>query len=104
MANLLLLVSCLAPCTLPGLLFLRSCLLLGFSCSFAWACTISCSLDSLLWSFLLTTTNLCWVVGLVWRLRPVTLEADMEEVYTKLFLPLKVESRSTSYFYSFSAR
>ena len=29
-------------------------------------------------------------LGLVWRVRPVKLDEDMEEVYSQLFLPLKV--------------
>ena len=31
----------------------------------------------------------CWS-GLAWRVRPVKLDVDMEEVYSQLFLPLKV--------------
>ena len=30
--------------------------------------------------------------GLAWRVRPVKLDVDMEEVYSQLFLPLKVEA------------
>ena len=31
------------------------------------------------------------MLGLAWRVRPVKLDVDMEEVYSQLFLPLKVE-------------
>ena len=68
---------------------------------------MACSLDTALWGLLLTLINLCWVtglqqnnniykgenvlLGLAWRVRPVKLDVDMEEVYSQLFLPLKVE-------------
>ena len=73
----------------------------------AWGFSVACSLDTALWGLLLTLINLCWVtglqqnnniykgenvlLGLAWRVRPVKLDVDMEEVYSQLFLPLKVE-------------
>jgi len=90
LAHFGLVLSCLAPVGTIGLLCLRAFLLVAFALYSAWGFSVACSLDTALWGLLLTLINLCWVTGLAWRVRPVKLDVDMEEVYSQLFLPLKV--------------
>ena len=89
-ANIFLLVSCLAPSGPGGFLFVRSMHVVAFSFSTVWGLTVACGLDTTAWNTVLTAVNLVWCVGALWRSRSVSLSKEMEMIYRKMFKPLKV--------------
>ena len=92
-ANLLLLLSSLAPNTTYGFLFLRILLLMSFSLSTVWGWTVACGLDTTAWNCLLAATNLAWCLHTAWKRRTVSLSPEMETVYGQVFKQLNVSRK-----------
>lgn len=91
--NAILLLSFLAPYSLWGFLFLRSLLVIGCSLYGLWSWRVACYLDCAAWNLLFVLINLIWAIHAAWTLRPLSLPRDVDQVYQKLFQPLKVSKR-----------
>lgn len=55
-----------------------------------WAWHVICSPDAFSWNFGFVFLNLAQVVYLVYEMRPVKFDPELEEVYHTLFEPFKV--------------
>lgn len=55
-----------------------------------WAWHVICSPDAFSWNFGFMFLNLAQVVYLVYEMRPVKFDPELEEVYHTLFEPFKV--------------
>ncbi|GIY65805.1 popeye domain-containing protein 3 [Caerostris extrusa] len=89
-ANIFLFLSYLAPVGIHGLLYLRTCLMIGSIFFALWGWVILCALDTFIWNAVFTVINFIHVVILLYMLRPVKLSKELEEVYKDLFKPLQV--------------
>lgn len=89
-ANIFLFLSYLAPVGIYGLLYLRSCLVLGSLFFALWGWLVLCALDTFIWNAVFTLINLVHVGVLLYMLRPVRFSPELEEVYRDLFRPLRV--------------
>ncbi|XP_042911069.1 popeye domain-containing protein 3 [Parasteatoda tepidariorum] len=89
-ANVFLFLSYLAPVGVHGLLFLRSCLMLGSLFFALWGWIVLCAFDTFLWNAVFTLINFIHVIILLYILRPVKFNRKLEEIYKELFQPLRV--------------
>lgn len=89
-ANAFLFLSCLAPFGIHGLLYLRTCLMIGSLFFALWAWIILCAFDTLVWNAIFTVINFIHIIIILYVLRPVRLSKDVEAVYQELFQPLRV--------------
>ena len=92
-ANLLLLLASLAPCSRHGFLFLRAMLVISFSLSMAWGWSVACGLDIMAWNTALALINMAWCLHAVFTSRRVSLSPDMEILYNKMFKSLNVSKK-----------
>ncbi|XP_037082599.1 popeye domain-containing protein 3-like [Pollicipes pollicipes] len=92
-ANFFLFLSYLAPPGLGGLLYLRSTLAIGLFFLAMWGYVVLCALDTFLWNFVCMWINLGHVGYLLWTLRPIRFDKDMEQVYSAMFRSLNVSRR-----------
>ena len=91
-ANICLALSYLAPDNLNGLLFLRFSLGAAGVFFMTWGWIILCSLDTLLWNAGFAILNFAHFIYILVRMfRPVILNHNHEEIFTKLFQPLGVK-------------
>lgn len=90
LANAFLFLSYLAPVGIHGLLYLRTCLMIGSLFFALWAWIILCALDTFVWNALFTVINFIHVTIILYILRPVKFSAELERVYRELFQPLRV--------------
>lgn len=90
LANIFLFLSYMAPPGLHGLLYLRVCLTLGSFFFALWGYVILCAFDTMVWNAFFTAINLVHTCVVMYILRPVRLQPDMEVVYREVFEPLKV--------------
>lgn len=90
LANVFLLLSYLAPVGIHGLLYLRTCLMIGSLFFTLWGWVILCALDTFLWNAVFTIINFIHVGVILYILRPVKFSAELENVYRDLFQPLRV--------------
>ncbi|XP_035208156.1 blood vessel epicardial substance-like isoform X1 [Stegodyphus dumicola] len=90
LANAFLFLSYLAPVGIHGLLYLRTCLMIGSIFFALWGWIILCALDTLIWNAVFTLINFIHVTIILYMLRPVKFSEEIEEVYRDLFQPLRV--------------
>lgn len=69
----------------------------GFMLYSVWAWHVICSPDAFSWNFGFVFLNLAQVVYLVYEMRPVKFDPELEEVYHTLFEPFKVSIRFQLY-------
>lgn len=67
--------------------------LAGFMLYSVWAWHVICSPDAFSWNFGFVFLNLAQLVYLVYEMRPVKFDPELEEVYHTLFEPFKVRLR-----------
>ncbi|CAF4778565.1 unnamed protein product [Pieris macdunnoughi] len=89
-SNILFVASYCAPSTKKGQLWMHSILIFGFMLYSVWAWHVICSPDAFSWNFGFVFLNLAQVVYLVYEMRPVKFDPELEEVYHTLFEPFKV--------------
>ncbi|GFY62099.1 blood vessel epicardial substance-A [Trichonephila inaurata madagascariensis] len=89
-ANVFLFLSYLAPVGIHGLLYLRTCLMIGSIFFALWGWVVLCALDTFIWNAVFTLINFIHVIILLYMLRPVKLSKELEEIYKDLFKPLQV--------------
>ena len=80
LANFFLFLSYLAPSGLGGLLYLRATLAVGLFFLWLWGYVILCSLDTFAWNFVCMWINVGHVIYLLWTLRPIKFEKELEQV------------------------
>lgn len=78
--NGLLLLAFLAPNNLAGLVWLRSVLTIGCVLIIMWGWLIECSIDIMLWFGLFLLINAFHAIVLLFRLRPVKFDKEIEAV------------------------
>ncbi|UYV60149.1 NUP43 [Cordylochernes scorpioides] len=93
-ANLFLLFSYFATTSHFGVIYLRICLMLGSLFFALWGWIILCAFDTLLWNSVFTIINMLHIIILLYQLRPIGFNAEMEQVYKELFKPMKVSKHS----------
>jgi len=93
LANSFLLLSYFAPAGLYGLLYLR--LMLAIGCFFfaLWGWVVLCAFDTFLWNAFFTLINIVHGIVVLFSLRPVRFDKQVEEVYKCIFQPLKVSKQ-----------
>lgn len=55
-----------------------------------WAWNIICAPDVFSWNFAFMVLNIGQVVYIIYQMRPVKFDPELEEVYQNLFMPFKV--------------
>ncbi|XP_075232417.1 popeye domain-containing protein 3-like isoform X1 [Lycorma delicatula] len=90
LANTCFLISYAVPTNRYGILFMHSLLIIGFMLFSVWAWTIVCAPDVFIWNLCFTFLNAFQLVFVVYQMRPVKFDPELEEVYHTLFRPFKV--------------
>ncbi|XP_076067319.1 popeye domain-containing protein 3-like isoform X2 [Oratosquilla oratoria] len=90
LANGCFFVSYLAPSERKGLLFMHAVLILGFLLYSTWAWNIICAPDVFSWNFSFVILNMGQALHIIYQMRPVKVNKELEAVYTALFEPLNV--------------
>ena len=65
-------------------------LLTGFIFLSAWAWHVICAPDIFSWNFSFLLLNIGQLVYIVYQMRPIRFDPELEEVYHTLFFPFKV--------------
>ena len=65
-------------------------LIVGYRLFSTWAWNIICAPDVFAWYFVFMILNLGQLLYILYQLRPIKLEPDLEQVYHQLFQPLNV--------------
>lgn len=89
-ANALFLIAFLSPNGSYGALYTRCALVLGSIFLLMWSYSIECSLDAFVWSSSFLCINFVYLITLIYRLRPIRFEEEIDAVYETLFKPLQV--------------
>lgn len=84
LANGFLLLSYLAPAGIYGLIYLRGMLAIGSAFFSIWGWLILCAFDTFAWNALFTIINVVHGIVLVFSLRPVRFDKQVEEVKNQL--------------------
>ncbi|GBP44392.1 Popeye domain-containing protein 3 [Eumeta japonica] len=90
LSNILFVASYCAPSTKKGQLWMHTILIFGFMLYSVWSWHVICAPDAFSWNFAFVFLNLAQVVYLVYQMRPVKFDPELEEVYHILFEPFKV--------------
>ncbi|XP_033228448.1 popeye domain-containing protein 3 [Belonocnema kinseyi] len=90
LANLCFVLSYSAPSSKKGILFMHSVLIIGFMLLSGWAWHVICAPDIFSWNFGFLVLNIAQLVYIVYQMRPVRFDQELEEVYHTLFYPFKV--------------
>lgn len=89
-ANAFFLIAFLSPNGSYGALCTRCALVLGSIFLIMWSYLIECSLDALVWSSSFLCINFVYLIILIYRLRPIRFDNEIDAVYDTLFKPLHV--------------
>ena len=65
--------------------------LIGFMLLSGWAWHVICAPDIFSWNFSFLVLNIGQLVYIVYQMRPVRFDPELEEVYHNLFFPFKVQ-------------
>ena len=84
------LISYLSPNTRHGQLSLHSGLMVGFLILSTWAWNVICAPEVFAWYFGFTILNVGQLLYLLYRMRPIRFDEDLEAIYLDLFAPLNV--------------
>ncbi|ROT69942.1 putative Popeye domain-containing protein [Penaeus vannamei] len=90
LANGCFFVSYLAPSQRKGLLFMHGILILGFLLYSTWAWNIICAPDVFSWNFTFMLLNMGQTLYIIYQMRPVKVNRELEAMYEALFQPLNV--------------
>ncbi|XP_037310409.1 popeye domain-containing protein 3 isoform X1 [Pungitius pungitius] len=90
LANIFLFFGFMGNSNFYGLLYLFSCLTVGFFCSTLWAWSDNCTTDSFLWSFALFGVCFGQVLHVAYRLKSVSFKREFQELYRCMFKKLGV--------------
>ncbi|KAJ8005441.1 hypothetical protein DPEC_G00146680 [Dallia pectoralis] len=90
LAGILMVLGFMGGSGFYGLLYLFSCLTLGFFCNTIWSWSDMCTTDTFLWSFALFGVCAGQVGHVAYRLRNVTFEKEFQDLYSCMFKRLGV--------------
>ncbi|KAH1013737.1 popeye domain-containing protein 3 [Dendroctonus ponderosae] len=90
LANVCFVLAYSSTCSKKGVLFMHCWLILGLMLFATWAWNIICAPDVFTWNFAFMLMNLAQVFHIVYQLRPVKFDPELEEVYHTLFEPFKM--------------
>ncbi|XP_049840129.1 popeye domain-containing protein 3-like [Schistocerca gregaria] len=90
LANACFVISYAAPSSPYGVLFMHSALILGFMLFSFWAWNVICAPDVFSWNFSFMLLNMGQLVYIIYQMRPVKFDPELEEAYHTLFEPFKV--------------
>ncbi|XP_069938080.1 popeye domain-containing protein 3 [Cherax quadricarinatus] len=90
LANGCFFVSYLAPSQRKGLLFMHLILILGFLLYSTWAWNVICAPDVFSWNFTFMLLNMGQTLYIIYQMRPVKVNKELEAMYEALFQPLNV--------------
>ncbi|XP_042899821.1 popeye domain-containing protein 3-like isoform X1 [Parasteatoda tepidariorum] len=94
LANICFIISYLAPGGEKGLLFMHSSLIIGFFIFAMWAWNVVCSPSMFSWNFLFVLMNMGQLLHILYNMRKVKFNPELEDVYRHMFLPLQVSRHS----------
>ena len=77
-----------------GQLSLHSGLIVGFLILSTWAWNVICAPEVFAWYFGFTILNVGQLLYLLYRMRPIRFDEDLEAIYVDLFAPLNVTRHS----------
>uniref|UniRef100_A0A1B0DB77 POPDC1-3 domain-containing protein n=1 Tax=Phlebotomus papatasi TaxID=29031 RepID=A0A1B0DB77_PHLPP len=80
LGNALMAVAFLAPGGPYGQLWLRSVLVIGCVLMAMWGWLVECTVDAFIWAIVFLVINFIHVIVLLFRLRPVKFEKEIESV------------------------
>ena len=75
-------------------MLLRATLCLGCACLVAWGGVVLCHVDVIVWYLVFLAVNIFHLVYAVSDGWPTRMPADVEDVYAKLFRPLRVDRQT----------
>ncbi|KAB0798445.1 hypothetical protein PPYR_09438 [Photinus pyralis] len=90
LANVCFVIGYASTSSKKGLLFTHCWLITGLMLVSAWAWNVICAPDVFTWSFAFMLLNLAQVFHILYQLRPVKFDPELEEIYHNLFYPFKV--------------
>ncbi|XP_068905464.1 popeye domain-containing protein 3-like [Tenebrio molitor] len=90
MANMCFVLAYSSTCSKKGVLFMHCWLILGLMLFAAWAWNIICAPDVFTWNFAFMLMNMAQVFHILYQLRPVKFDPELEEAYHSLFEPFKL--------------
>ncbi|XP_063220184.1 popeye domain-containing protein 3-like [Bacillus rossius redtenbacheri] len=90
LANAFFVISYAAPNNSQGILFMHASLIIGFMLFSFWAWNIICAPDVFSWNFTFMFLNMGQLVYIIYQMRPVKFDPELEEAYQTLFYPFKV--------------
>lgn len=80
LANVLFFIAFLSPSESYGSLFGRCTLVIGSIIMIMWSYLIECTYDIFIWNCLFSVANIIYLIILMYRLRPIRFEKDIESV------------------------
>ncbi|RZC39702.1 Popeye domain containing protein [Asbolus verrucosus] len=98
LANMCFVLAYSSTCSKKGVLFMHCWLILGLMLFSAWAWNIICAPDVFTWNFAFMLMNMAQVFHILYQLRPVKFDPELEEAYHALFEPFKVNVLSDNQF------
>ncbi|XP_060517684.1 popeye domain-containing protein 3-like [Cylas formicarius] len=90
LANVCFVLAYSSTCSKKGVLFMHCWLILGLMLFSTWAWNIICAPDVFTWNFAFMLMNMAQVFHILYQLRPVKFDPELEEVYHTLFEPFKL--------------
>ncbi|KAJ8411459.1 hypothetical protein AAFF_G00162670 [Aldrovandia affinis] len=90
LANIFLVLGFMGGSGFYGLLYLFFFLALGFFCSSIWAWSDACTTDTFSWNFVVFAICVAQIVHVAYRLRNVTFEKELQDLYGYMFKRLGV--------------
>ncbi|XP_072399586.1 popeye domain-containing protein 3-like isoform X2 [Diabrotica undecimpunctata] len=90
LANFCFVLAYSSTCSKRGVLFMHSWLILGLILFSTWAWNVICAPDVFTWNFAFMLMNMAQVFHILYQLRPVKFDPELEEVYHTLFEPFKL--------------
>ncbi|XP_017773186.1 PREDICTED: popeye domain-containing protein 3-like [Nicrophorus vespilloides] len=90
LANMCFAIAYASNCTKKGVLFMHCWLIIGLMLFSGWAWNVICAPDVFTWNFAFVLLNLGQVFHIIYQIRPVKFDPELEEVYHNLFEPFKI--------------
>ncbi|KAK9694007.1 Popeye protein conserved region [Popillia japonica] len=90
LANMCFALAYASTCTKKGVLFMHCWLIIGLMLFSTWAWNVICAPDVFTWNFAFMILNMAQVFHILYQLRPVKFDPELEEVYHNLFEPFKI--------------
>ncbi|KAG5868747.1 hypothetical protein JTB14_013756 [Gonioctena quinquepunctata] len=90
LANFCFVLAYSSTCSKRGVLFMHCWLIFGLLLFSTWAWNIICAPDVFTWNFAFMLMNMAQVFHILYQLRPVKFDPELEEAYHTLLEPFKI--------------